>query len=484
MRNYGNIALDIQKGNHRGGVLDLKDRREVVLFFPKVQPNKHHHEMPLSIMALIPELKKKGYSVVLIDERIDRHAISNLERSLKKVICVGFSSMTGYQIEGGIAAAKRVRELSDVPIVWGGWHVSLLPEESARSPYVDIVVRGQGEVTFAELVQAIEEKRDLREVPGITFKSGEKAFSNIERPIISLDDLDPIPYNLININRYHPHFSYLSSIGCPMSCGFCADAVVYKRKWKSINPYRLADEITNLSKKMSWRIKSIYFIDNNFFVNPDRVQIFCQEIIKRGAHITWEALGHPSQLARFDDGFYELIRNSGCYRILTGAESGSQTILDYINKKATVEDTLLFTKKCKANKIIPVLSLMCGFPKSPIEDLRETILFINEVKRVNRNTRIKLFFFTPYPGSDLYQEAISNGFQPPESLEEWSRYTLNIRNMPYLDPDYEKLAAWFTDKYFPKIKGKKAISWEEDVVKEFNKAKHPSLFKHLWKFVS
>jgi radical SAM superfamily enzyme YgiQ (UPF0313 family) len=158
---------------------------------------------------------------------------------------------------------------------------------------------------------------------------------------------------------------------------------------------------------------------------------------------------------------------------LTGAESGSQTILDYIGKKATIEDTLRFTKKCGKSKIIPVLSLMCGFPKSPMEDLKETILFINDVKRANRGAKIKLFFFTPYPGSQLYQEAIDSGFQPPRTLEAWSRYTLTIRNMPYLDSEYEQMAVWFTNKYFPKISGKKSISWEE-VLLAFNETKHRS----------
>lgn len=455
--------------------------RKVILFFPRVQPGKHHHEMPLSILALVPELKKRGYSALLIDERLDPHALSTLERSLPDAICVGISSMTGYQIQGGITASKFVRERRDLPIVWGGWHGSLLPEESVRSPYVDIVVRGQGEVTFAELVRAIEEKKDLNQIPGITFKEGEKVIHNKDRPILSPNDLEPIPYDMIDINRYRPHFSYLSSIGCPMACGFCADAIVYKRKWLSMDPHRLTNEIAALSKKISWRMKSIYFIDNNFFVNSERVKVFCEDILKRGVRITWEALGHPHQLARFDDGYYELLRKSGCYRILTGAESGSQTILDYIGKKATVEDTLLFAAKCKKSKIIPVLSLMCGFPKSPMEDLKETILFINDVKGVNRGAKIKLFFFTPYPGSQLYEEAIHSGFQAPKTLEEWSHYTLSVRNMPYLDPEYEQLAVWFTNKYFPRITGKKFISWEE-VLSEFNKTKHPSLIKTFSKF--
>jgi anaerobic magnesium-protoporphyrin IX monomethyl ester cyclase len=457
----------------------VRERRDVVLFFPRVQPRKHHHEMPLSILALAPELKKRGYSVVLIDERTDRHALSKLEASLAGAICVGISSMTGFQIKGGIGAAKRVREVSDVPIVWGGWHVSLLPEESIRSPYVDIIVRGQGEKTFANLVQEIEENGNLVEIPGITFKKGEEIVSTADAPIVPLDQLDPMPYDLIDINRYYPHFSYLSSIGCPMSCGFCADAVVYKRRWKGMNSLRLAEEITRLAQKLSWRIKSVYFIDNNFFVDPERVRIFCNELVKRGTRLTWEALGHPRQLAALDDSFYKLLRQSGCYRILIGAESGSQTILDYINKKASVEDILLFVKKCQSNQIIPVLSFICGFPKSPIDDLRETVFFINEAKRINQNTEVKLFFFTPYPGSFLYQEAVQNGFQPPTSLEDWSRYTLNVRNMPYLDPDYEKLAVWFADHYFPKITGKKAISWEEDVLKEFHKTRETSIYKRL-----
>ena len=456
----------------------MVDQRKVILFFPRVQPKKHHHEIPLSLLALIPELRKRGYSVILIDERLDSHPLDRLEQSLTNAVCVGISSMTGFQILGGISAAKRIRQLSDIPIVWGGWHVSLLPEESVKSPYVDIVVRGQGEVTFAEVVQAIEEKRDLSPILGVTYKKGERVAHTGDRPIIPLDDLDPMPYEFIPINKYHPHFSYLSSIGCPMSCGFCADAVVYKRKWKAINPYRLAEEITHLSKKLSWRIKSIYFIDNNFFVDSRRIQIFCEEILKRGTKVVWEALGHPGQLARFDEGFYELIRKSGCYRILTGAESGSQTILDYINKKASVEDTLLFAEKCKRSHIVPVLSLMCGFPRSPKGDLKETVFFINEAKRVNRDVKIKLFFFTPYPGSQLYQEAIRNGFQPPRSLEEWSRYTLSNRNMPYLDPEYERFSLWFTEKYFPKITGKRAISWEE-VIQTFQKSSRPTSFKSI-----
>ena len=456
--------------------LKSKGNRSVILFYPRVQPKKHHHELPLSVLALIPPLRKKGYSVVLIDERTDRHALSTLERSLDKAVCVGISSMTGYQIQGGIAAAEVVRKKRGIPIVWGGWHVSLLPEESASSPYVDIVVRGQGEVTFAELVQAIEDKDDLYTIPGITFKNGREVVNTADRPIISLEDLDPMPYDCIDINKFHPHFSYLSSIGCPMSCGFCADAVVYKGRWRAMNPYRLADEITALSQRLSRRIKSIYFIDNNFFVNQERVATFCQEILKRKTRIVWEALGHPKQLARFDNEFYGLIRRAGCYRILTGTESGSQEVLDYINKKTTLEDTITFAKKCGQHQIIPVISLMCGFPQRPLDDLKETVLYVNEVKRVNNKVKTKLFFFTPYPGSRLYQDAIKSGFQPPKNLKDWSRYTLNVRNMPYIDPVYEELSFWIIDKYFPKITGNKEIHWEE-VLQKFEKSRGLAFYK-------
>ena len=438
----------------------------VVLFYPKAEPGKHHHEFPLSVLALAPKLLRKGYRVEIIDERVDSKPYERLSQLLPEAVCVGISSMTGYQIENAIRLVKHVRSETAVPIVWGGWHVSLLPEESIKSEYVDIIVRGQGEETFSELVDAIDRKdTNFASIRGVTYKEGGEIFSTPDRPIIPMEELEPISFELVNTKKYYPHFTYISSVGCPNACGFCADAVVYKRQWKALGPERMLEEIAALRKKFTWRVRSLYFIDNNFFVDIERVRRFCQGLIDRKIKMTWEALGHPHQLARFDDDTYRLLRRSGCYRILVGAESGSQEILDYVGKRSTVDDLVQFLEKTKHVGIIPVLSMMCGFPLAPLNDLKDTVAFINEAKRINPKTKIKLFLFTPYPGSRLYHVAVENGFQPPTTLEGWSThgwstYTLNKVTVNYLDPGYEQFAKWFVGKYYPKHTGKEELSWE------------------------
>jgi anaerobic magnesium-protoporphyrin IX monomethyl ester cyclase len=433
----------------------------VILIYPRVEPDKHHHEFPLSVLALAPWLLRKGYRVEIIDERVETKALQRLSHLLPEAICVGVSSMTGYQIDNGIRLVKEIRRQSRVPVVWGGWHVSLLPEESIRSEYIDVVVRGQGEETFSELVDALAGKgAELDSVRGITYMAGGKVVSTPDRPIIPMDRLDPMPFELVNTKRYYPHFTYISSTGCPMACGFCADAVVYKRQWHALSPERMLEEVAALKGKFTWRVRSLYFIDNNFFVNVERVRKFCQGLIDRKIRMTWEALGHPHQLARFDDDTYRLLRESGCYRILVGAESGSQEILDYIGKRSTVDDLIKFLEKTKKVSIIPVLSMICGFPQAPLNDLKDTVMFINEAKRINPRTKIKLFFFTPYPGSRLYDIALANGFKPPTTLDGWSTYTLNRAHVDYLDPDYERFVKWFVERYYPRQMGREKLKWE------------------------
>ena len=105
--------------------------------------------------------------------------------------------------------------------------------------------------------------------------------------------------------------------------------------------------------------------------------------------------------------------------------------------------------------------MMCGFPGAPRDDLRETFTFMNEIKRISPKAKIKLFFFTPYPGSQLYQEALKQGFKPPDTLEGWAHYTLRQVNMSYLDRDYEKLVRFFVEVYYKKYAGSDKLDWDK-----------------------
>jgi radical SAM superfamily enzyme YgiQ (UPF0313 family) len=440
-------------------------KNRVILFFPAADEPlnpKRKYEFPLSIVSLVPKLIKKNFRVHIFDERVQLNCREQMEALLPDAVCFGVSSMTGFQILRAIDIVKFVRDRSSVPVVWGGWHMSLLAEESANSDHVDYIVRGQGEETFSELAESlVNGAADLEKVRGITYKRDGRLVSTPDRPIIPINELEPMPYSHIDLRKYRRHYSYTSSLGCPMNCGFCAEPVVHKGKWSAREAVQVVEEIEYLWKRRTHHTRDIYFIDSNFFVSRRRVEEICDLILKKNLKLTWSALGHAKLMARSDDHFFDLLHKSGCYRLLIGAESGSQEILDYINKKTTVEDNYTFVQKATRAKIQPDLSMMCGFPGAPMDDLRETITFMNEVKRISPKAKIKLFFFTPYPGSQLYTEALKQGFKPPDSLEGWAHYTLRQIHMPYLDRNYEKLVRFFVEIYFKKYAGSDKLDWDK-----------------------
>ena len=147
-------------------------------------------------------------------------------------------------------------------------------------------------------------------------------------------------------------------------------------------------------------------------------------------------MGHPRQLVGFDDNLWDLIRESGCRRILVGAESGDQEILDLINKDATVQDMMDFVRQAKRHKIIPILSTMAGFPGSSRRDLFKTIKLAVKAKRLYQETEWKLFLYTPYPGTELYDLAVKYGMKEPANLLDWSEHTLREVKTPWIKDSF------------------------------------------------
>jgi radical SAM superfamily enzyme YgiQ (UPF0313 family) len=128
---------------------------------------------------------------------------------------------------------------------------------------------------------------------------------------------------------------------------------------------------------------------------------------------------------------------------LVGAESGSQEVLDMIDKDATVKDTIEFVKQAKELSIIPLLSLMVGLP-SVKEDTETTVKLMRDVKLLYSKSRIYLFFYTPYPGTKLYETALKNGLEAPASLDAWADYTLNRIQTPWVNKKYQGLTEILT----------------------------------------
>ena len=438
----------------------MKNLREgtILLFRPVAEPvttskvERKECWIPYSILTIAGPALDAGFKVVLYDGYFDEDYEAILEKHKDDLALVGVTTLTGYQITDGLKFAKMVRERHpEIPLIWGGYHPSLYPEQTAEHPLVDVVVCGQGEVTFVELLKALRDGGDLSKVKGLAYR--EKATGKVlKTPGRELHDLNEFRYrfDLLPMMRYtserYPEIgkrmvSYFSSYGCPYKCGFCAEPQVTNRRWKSLVGKRVVDDLAELNRLTG--ADAIYFADSNFFVKKDRVREICEELKARKLPMTWFANARADQLIRYGDDMWQLMKDSGLRQMLVGAESGSDEILDFITKDSTVEDHVKFLEKAKQYGIIAEFSLIVGFPNAPVDDFKANVDYVGKIMEYSRENKVLLYIYTPYPGTALFQKAIDAGLEVPKSFEGWSNYSLRQINTPWLRGNFAKRYEFF-----------------------------------------
>lgn len=419
----------------------------IVLFNPAPRSGKQVQrrvELPLSLLCPATPLDRQGYQIKIIDEFANpawREAL--LDALAQKPVCFGVTCMTGPQILHALEGCRIVRErYPDVPIVWGGVHASLLPEQTLENPFVDIVVVGEGEETFPELVKALEAGTPLSEVVGLYYKENGKIYSTGLRPFVNLNAQPPLSYHLINMDHYRrqlfgvDHISFNSSRGCTFRCSFCWDPVMHKRKWRAMQPETVLDHLNRIAK--DYRMRGFLFTDDHFFIDVDRAYRILEGIVRTGLNISISKLQIRSDLInRLDHDFLELMVRAGVKRLSVGVESGSQRILDLIKKDISVEEIIEANRKLISYPIVPVYLFMMGLPTETPEDfaksVRLAILLTDENPRAVKTFNI----YTPYPGTELYDLTVQLGLKEPKRLEDWAHF--NFRNIP-------EEAAWIEPK--------------------------------------
>ncbi len=445
----------------------MAETKKVVLFFPNPvrnygkAPAASTPGFPMSILALSGPIKEAGYEPVLIYEGIAGNG--DLEGyvldACRGAICLGVSSMTGNQLRGAIQYASLVRRhLPELPIVWGGYHPTIMPEQTLAEDYVDIVVRGQGEATFLEVVQRLEEGRWVEGVAGTLYLDQDgKVVANPPRPQVSLKELPPLPYELLDvekiITRNSPVFrslQYISSTGCPFNCGFCAEPLVTERKWMGRSSEQVVEEVARLAKEY-W-LDHVTFIDPNFFVSLKRARQVLRGMIEAGVNIKWSAVARVDQVLKFDKELWTLVRESGCRSLGVGAESGSPRVLSLIDKRISVDEIFECSRRMKENGVGGIFSFMVGFPlddEPRRQEMMRTLAAVKEVKSIFAEIKTPICYYAPYPGSALYPFALKAGFQAPQTLSGWSDFDFTDVVTPWVsdeEKDYIERCGTF---YYP-----------------------------------
>jgi anaerobic magnesium-protoporphyrin IX monomethyl ester cyclase len=405
----------------------MKKNNTVLLVYPKIGIDPRNY-IPYSLLYTASPLVRDGFKVKIIDQRIlGNNTFEVIKKSLKSAICVGISSMSGPQIKNGLEISNFIKTQNPkIPIVWGGVHPSVLPEQTLENPNIDVVVRGEGEETFSEVVKCLKDNKSLNKLKGISFKDPlGRIFHNEDRNFINLNKLPQLPYHLIDIKQYI-HSSIISdrsiqlytSRGCPHRCRFCYNKAFNKSRWRAMNADRIIKDIKYLKSRC--KFDCIYFMDDNFFVDVKRVEEFARKIIKEKLNIKWYADCRIDYLKRFSDDFIKLIYKSGCREMIFGIEAGSEKMLKYIDKGITKKDIIETNKRLNKFKIWAFHSFIIGFPNETQDDVDQMMDLIDTILRDNSYIRgFVLNVYRPFPGSELYDVSLDMGFDPPKTLKEW-----------------------------------------------------------------
>ncbi len=440
-------------------------KKKVVLYQPVPNPGMEAKEISLALLAIAAMPHERGYEVLIVSHN-DKNPYEKILKNVEDAVCFGVTAMTGHQIKDGLGIAKLVKErFPAVPVVFGGWHPSLLPHQTAKNQYVDIVVVGQGQRTFYELVNAIYEHKGPDHVKGLVYKKNGEIKINELREFESLDNFPPMNYDLINVEKHiikseygDRYISYFTSQGCPFNCAFCCETTVYGRKWKCLSAERVLSDIEMLHKK--YRINAISIADDNFFVDEKRVVEICKGIIKKKLNIKWgEVDGRTKQLMNFKEETWQLMKDSGLYSVLVGAEGSDETLL-YVNKQASLKDTFDLTHRCKKYGIKIWFSFMFGLPPQKDEEARNykrhlkkefdsLMKLFDKLMEISQDNIFLFCLYTPYPGNPIYENAKKYGFKEPGSLEEWANFSLFKANTPWLPKKYANIANQLNFLYFP-----------------------------------
>jgi radical SAM superfamily enzyme YgiQ (UPF0313 family) len=343
---------------------------------------------------------------------------------------VGISALS-VKAEAALKMAKLCKQYDEkIVVVVGADHPSAWPEEFLAHEEVDFVVRGEGEATFSELLRYLESGEvAATSVNGLSYKGVARIQHNENRlPIQNLDEIPfPAVRNLMDIDHYRPVDLgvIITSRGCPYRCRFCGITTLWGTTIRFRSAGNVIAEIRHLHEKYGTRYFS--FRDASFTLKRRRILNLCQKLVEEKLDIQWECLTRGNLL---DDELVEAMKAAGCRLVRVGVESGSQAILDYLDKGTTLEEMRTAASLLRRHNVRWSAYFMLGVPIETRETLAESVEFMKELSP----DFISLARFSPIPGTELYAELAAEGRLSNEFDWRWeSNQSLEscfVRDMP------------------------------------------------------
>ncbi|MFH1414139.1 MAG: radical SAM protein [Candidatus Omnitrophota bacterium] len=416
--------------------------KNVLLIHPPTVTEKRFYtkmvSLPLGI-AYIASVLKDDYHISILDATVEGYNKEiTIEENrgffrfgldygeIKKKIeelspdLVGISCMLSLQYPSVRKICRDVKDINKgIQVLLGGPYPSYYATEiMSRNRDVDFIVRGEGEYATRDLLSVINQGGDLSKIDGLCFRKDSEFVVNPKRNFI--ENLDKIPFpnrDLFPLEKYNNHqpfwatpvkskryTSLVTSRGCPTRCSFCYSSVYWGEHYRKRSVANILSEIELLITK--YNITNFHFVEDNLTLDKERAKNLFKEIIKRKLNISW-CVPNGVCLWTLDEELIALMKQSGCYELNFGIESGSQDVLNKIIKKPLdLKEAEKIVRELKKNKIFASGYFIFGFPGETKEDILKTVAF---ERRLNLDRSI-FFSATPFAGTALYQTCKEQGY--------------------------------------------------------------------------
>ena len=382
---------------------------------------------PLNLIQIGSALQKREYEVAIVTCPSVNNYKERILKECSDVLFVGIGVLTS-EVPNAIEIARMIKHNYEIPIVWGGWHSTLFPEQMALSELVDKVIVDEGDES---VIQIADEYRNK----GRKSISKNRIVNNtnkLDMEQLSCPDYSLVPNIELYINtplsdkflefdsRKVRWLPYQASRGCPSFCTFCINVVTDNRKYRRKSAIKVVDEIETIVH--THKINHLKIIDDNLFVNTKWIKDIANRLIEKKLNITWDAECRVDYLndKKINDECLGLFVESGLNELCFGVESGSQRTLDTIKKEITPSQSLYAIKKCSEFGIVSRCSFIIDVPGETKEDIFETVKLVNEIRKIPK-TSCGVHTYRPYPKSELCDQLLESGMiSQPKKFEEWS----------------------------------------------------------------
>lgn len=398
--------------------------------------------LPLGLAYIAAVARNNGFDIEIIDSYAED---LSLDETIARVLnsnprVVGISAVTPA-VPSVLAIAKGIRDKSNGQpplIVSGGAHSNVMPSQLLDTGLIDVAVRGEGELTFLELLNNIKvNNKDFSLIKGISYRENGEIFHNQDRQYIeNLDSLPYPAYELLKMNLYsaplhwlvaEPAYQMIISRGCPFNCIFCGIKAL-GRAVRARSVENALNEIEFLHK--NYGAKEIMLVDPAFPLSRKLGVEFCEEYMRRGLHkkVLWVT---ETRVDVVDEELMKLMYKAGCRLVEFGIETGSEKTLERIKKNTSLRQARNAVAWSKKAGLEVFSSFIIGFPGETIQDMQETVNFIKSLDI----DYPKINLLVPYPGSAVYDDIIK---ERPDISREWDRYT-SFSSMTENEPVYVPL---------------------------------------------